>query len=68
MGHATGMKNRHFGFFVAIIVLMILGTTFGIGFMLGALSRGTLNCPVEDSCYPSYEDGQWFIVKGERPW
>jgi hypothetical protein len=24
------------------------------------------NCPQEDSCYPDYRDGEWYIVEGSR--
>lgn len=24
------------------------------------------NCPVEDSCYPEYANGEWYIVEGSR--
>jgi hypothetical protein len=24
------------------------------------------DCPQEDSCYPDYRDGEWYIVEGSR--
>lgn len=57
------MRNDN-AFLAVILFVCILG--FALGYW-SAQVRYNPSCPTEDSCYPSYENGRWQIIEGERP-
>ena len=61
------MRNESLNALQLLAVIFLFAAIGFIGGYLVAEDRYEMpNCPVEDSCFPSYENGEWHIVPVEQ--
>ena len=59
-------------FWTGVFVTILFFTVVIVMFTIDDIAAGRKyivvpNCPAEDSCYPEYFQGEWYIIEGERP-